>query len=111
MRLNIVVATLALSASAGAAAPNETSSGNYYLPHCQQSLPNAGTFFDGICSGYVAGLTFATSGQLFCPPNAVTVEQGIRVVVNFLQSNPQRLHEPFGALALAALAKAWPCRK
>ncbi len=40
----------------------------------------------------------------------VTRGQAATVVVNFMRSNPERLHEPFVNLVMTAMSKAWPCR-
>ncbi len=42
-------------------------------------------------------------------PNT-TVGQEVRVVVAYIDARPARMHEPFIALALEALQKAWPCK-
>jgi Rap1a immunity proteins len=41
-------------------------------------------------------------------PDSVTREQGARVVVRWMESNPDRLHEPLALLAIEALRAAWP---
>jgi hypothetical protein len=46
-----------------------------------------------------------------CNPPEVTTEQGIRVVVQYIDAQPARLHEDFRLLAIEALRKAWPCQK
>jgi len=42
-------------------------------------------------------------------PNT-TVGQEVRVVVAYIDARPARMHEPFIALALESLQKAWPCK-
>ena len=44
-----------------------------------------------------------------CPPPESTVDQGVRLVVQYVDSQPTRLHDNFDALAIEALRKAWPC--
>jgi hypothetical protein len=39
------------------------------------------------------------------------MEQMVRVVVKFMEDNPQNLHHEFQYIALAAFTQAWPCRK
>lgn len=46
----------------------------------------------------------------FCPPNEATSSQTARIVVKFLEDNPQRLHEPATDLVLEALHQAFPCK-
>ena len=44
-------------------------------------------------------------------PKGSTVNQGLRVVVRYIEARPQRMHESFAFLAIEALHNAWPCRK
>jgi Rap1a immunity proteins len=64
----------------------------------------------GRCAGYVAGLVYARSVFL-CVPESATPEQGVRVVIRYIEARPERMHEPFGKLALEALEEAWPCKR
>jgi hypothetical protein len=64
----------------------------------------------GRCAGYVAGLVYARSVFL-CVPEGATPEQGVRVVIKYIEARPERMHEPFGKLALEALEEAWPCKR
>ena len=41
-------------------------------------------------------------------PREVTDEQIVRVVVQYIDSQPARLHEDFVVLAIEALRKTWP---
>jgi hypothetical protein len=68
-------------------------------------------FSGGVCSGIVEALMSvgATLG-ICCPPES-TVDQGIRMVVEYVDSQPARLHENFSTLAVEALRKAWPCSR
>ena len=47
---------------------------------------------------------------MFCPPEGVSLDQGVRVVVAFIDKYPGDLHKDFEFLALFALAHAWPCK-
>jgi len=42
--------------------------------------------------------------------NAITPEQAIKVVMKYIEERPEEMHKSFGALATAALIKAWPCK-
>lgn len=64
----------------------------------------------GRCEGYVAGLVYARSVFL-CMPEGATLEQGVRVVINYIEARSERMQEPFGKLALEALEEAWPCKR
>ena len=61
----------------------------------------------GFCTGRVAAV-FHLVGRK-CAPPAVSLEQTVRIVVQYIDSQPNRLHEPFDDLAAEAFIKAWPC--
>jgi Rap1a immunity proteins len=44
-------------------------------------------------------------------PPGVTYEQGVRIVIAYIEARPRRLHESFGLLAREALMAAWPCTR
>lgn len=46
-----------------------------------------------------------------CVPANATVGQVARVLVKFLEDNPNRLHEPVGLLYMEALYDAFPCKR
>jgi len=46
----------------------------------------------------------------FCPPEDFEAEQGVRVVVTYIENRPGRGREDFTMLALEALRSKWPCR-
>lgn len=46
----------------------------------------------------------------FCPPVEFEAEQGVRVVVAYIESRPGRGGEDFTRLALEALRAKWPCK-
>jgi hypothetical protein len=41
----------------------------------------------------------------------VTNDQAVAVVIKYIEARPERMHEPFGMLALEALTAAWPCKR
>lgn len=104
-------ALLALCISGTSASAQDVNSGNHMLPSCKALTVKGDAsepFAQGICSGTIDGLFYAGAG--LCPPDGVTVGQMTRVVVKYLEQNPQRLHEDFKKLALEAMRRAWPCR-
>jgi len=46
----------------------------------------------------------------FCPPVDFEAEQGVRVVVTYIENRPGRGREDFTMLALEALRLKWPCQ-
>jgi hypothetical protein len=50
-------------------------------------------------------------GRSFCVPEVATPEQGVGVVIKYIEARPERMHEPFGKLALEALEEALPCKR
>ena len=108
----VILLVLAMPASAQSSAP---SSANEMLSGCKglagdRTPPAREALRQGRCAGYVAGLVYARSVFL-CVPEGATPEQGIRVVIKYIEARPERMHEPFGKLALEALEEAWPCKR
>lgn len=60
---------------------------------------------------YVSGVYDATVGDWFCPPSGVTTGQARDVVMNFLRMAAEDRNLPASTLSLAALSRAWPCKK
>lgn len=46
----------------------------------------------------------------FCPPVNLSDQQVVRVLVKYLQDNPQQLHRPARILIMMSLVDAFPCR-
>jgi Rap1a immunity proteins len=68
------------------------------------------------CSGYLSGLrdTFDSMRQYghsapACVPNNVTLKELAMVVIQYLNTYPTNLHEPYNKAALLALKGAYPC--
>jgi hypothetical protein len=122
----------ALVAIAQAATPptNEHSASNI-LPGCRFLVaPKPATITSdvsgwsvGLCSGTIEGILAvavqqqlsiaaqngSAKGALFCTPPAATTDEAIRIVVRYLDDHSNLKQENFGAVALEALEKAWPC--
>jgi Rap1a immunity proteins len=109
MRL-LVIALVALASPAAA----DTSSGNYYLPHCQRMVRGDADFLTGACFGQVVAIDdlrdVLLPGLRWCTPEGVTRRQVVRVVVRWMEGNPNQLHLPLWAIAQLALRAAWPCQ-
>jgi hypothetical protein len=68
----------------------------------------------GFCSGVVHGLAYVGNvlppEYEFCAPPTSTARQLARVVINYIEARPQRMHEDFRMLTLEAFHYAWPCK-
>ena len=112
-------AALALTASTASLA-QEHMTANDVLPGCVSSsrdLRETDAAAAGYCAGTVSALmTLVMSRSLsdvwgcIDIPRGVTVGQGMRVVVRYIEARPQMMHERFVFLALSALRDAWPCK-
>jgi len=117
IRTKLMTAIGLASVSTMAAAQVDVSSGNAYITSCKSYfLKQSGfTFFEGLCAGAVTAHLFLASGLRpdvrFCAPLEVTVAQGVRVAVAYMEAHPDQLHLPFQGLVHDAFRKAWPCNK
>ncbi|MEK4035839.1 Rap1a/Tai family immunity protein [Methylocystis sp. IM3] len=89
--------------------------GNDLLQSCidfVEQKNNSGFFNQGVCAGAV-NTTLILSEIILqrrsCPPNGVTTAQAVRVVIAYMQRHPEGLHNDIAAIAIVALAEAWPC--
>ena len=102
--------------------------GNALLKNCKaaikildgEAIP--ATYPIGLCMGEVRGVVDAGAlinlraekggydkHKFYCVPKAVTTSQVIRVVVNYLEANPDDLHQKDTALIALALNYVFPC--
>jgi Rap1a immunity proteins len=84
---------------------------NYMMPACRDfafDTNNTDAFTRGWCFGIVDALRYADKNS--CVPDAATGAQLIRVVVQYIDQRPARLHESFKELATEALRATWPCK-
>jgi hypothetical protein len=115
MRLFVMVGLMLAATATGANAEPDTSSANRLLAGCRAAVgdkDSAPPVELGTCVGVVMGvwMTAGVAG-LACSPNGVTLGQVLRVVVQFIDARPARMHEQLTNLALEALISTWPCRK
>jgi hypothetical protein len=107
---------LALTATAAHPAEQDVSA-NAILPGCKAMLREKNIsdpdhhFRMGHCAGILTALTHFTRLFGACRPDNVTAGQVIRVVVTYIERQPERWHEDFRDLALAAMRSAWPCKQ
>lgn len=66
------------------------------------------------CSGVVHGLAYVGKilppEQQSCAPPTSDARELARVVINYIEAHPQRMHEDFRMLVLEAFHNAWPCK-
>ena len=86
-------------------------SADYLMPGCRAFLraDTGNTHLRGYCVDLVMGVARDAYAPRICLPREVTDEQIVRVVVQYIDSQPARLHEDFVVLAIEALRKTWPC--
>jgi hypothetical protein len=69
------------------------------------------TFFKDIASGVISALAdWGHVDKFICLP-PVTRQQMVRVVVQYIDNRPARMHERFVILAAEAMTAAWPCKR
>ena len=93
--------------------PASAQSATFRIPGCRSFLNQDDLlrydFSGGVCSGTVEALmSIGAILGICCPPESA-VYQGVRVVVQYVTSQPARMNDNFDALAVEALRKAWPC--
>lgn len=91
--------TLALSAHA------EFVTGNHLL----QTLKKDSALNRAVAMGYIVGIADAAEGTVSCLPPSVTIPQVINLVEQWMENNPQLLHNTGDRIVVAVLGQAWPC--
>jgi Rap1a immunity proteins len=127
----LVMATLA--ASLGpldvASGQENLGSSNYMLPLCKTWLKIAVDHdkeeivsilktkptmltSSGVCAGVVIGIFESLRAfELSCPPNGVTNDQLVRMIVSHIERHPEKLNEDFVVPVSAVMVGTWPCKK
>jgi len=119
MRLIPLFASALLLASPPALAHEASVEGRYFrtgnalLNECKKENSPSGLF----CDGYIAGVADAHRAvshsfrgmTRYCSPEHVTVHELRRVVVRWLQANPEQIHFAASSLVVQALHDAFPC--
>ena len=114
MRTFIIIASLALALTQVELAEGNPNSANAIMPGCRAFLgaepprSNMDWFKEGECVGVLHGL--ADLMERLCIPSEATQSQVVRVVVNYIDRHPEKMHMPFTHLAAEALRAAWPCK-
>jgi hypothetical protein len=112
-------AALALASLAPAARAQDKPviTGNTYYQPCKDALQGGGkssVFYQGACAGMMGTVFWfgpvLPNDMRFCAPVDANAEQGLRVVLAYMNVNPALMHRDFLELATTALQVAWPCR-
>jgi hypothetical protein len=103
------VLTTGLFITCGEAFAEEPLSASSNIVGCRNYISNSkdDLFLQGYCAGSVQALVEFAAGA--CAPKGATKMQGVRIVLQYIDARPARLHENFNKLAAEALRQAWPC--
>lgn len=98
------------------------SDGNDLLKWCKNASSDTPEIQSSFTAGFCLG-TMQTVGELtpfindglgpgfkICPPSEITNGQAARVVVKYIQQNPEKLHLNATTLTIMALQNAYPCK-
>jgi Rap1a immunity proteins len=116
IRVSVVVASLALSVGSVSSTVVDTAADAQ--KYCR--LLVGGSFRDnaearsaGSCEGMVeTAMLFSPNlpaGVRACPPAQGSTLESTKVLLRYLDQNPDRLNEPGITLAIEAFRDAWPC--
>lgn len=120
MRIRLLIfASLCLLAAPGHSSPYSLT-GNDLLARCAGPYATENDKSEGVafCQGYIQGIQqmhYIVVGlrnvqPLYCDPTeSGNYDQMQRVLVKYLQDNPQNLHRDARLLVTAAFAQAFPC--
>ena len=61
------------------------------------------------CLGIVVGLSFMGQPYGIRVPAGTSAQQTARIVVQYIDGQPARIHEDFNRLTVEALRANWPC--
>ena len=109
----LLVLTGVMIAALAEIGPASAQTATFRMPGCRSFLNQDNLlrwdFSGGVCSGTVEALMSIEAILGICCPPESAVYQGVRVVVQYVTSQPARMNDNFDALAVEALRKAWPC--
>ena len=127
-RLTLVITFVLVTLCQGQAQDNRGSA-KYMLPFCQTWLKLAaerdlevrGSLLkteepirlttSGMCAGLVVGIAETLRMvELACPPEHVSDEPLVRMVIAEIEKHPEQLGEDFIVLASEVIMASWPCK-
>jgi hypothetical protein len=80
-------------------------------PGGQRAIVQPGKLFAGIVIGLASvGQYLSPPEWQSCAPATSDVRQLARIIVNYIEAHPERLHEDLRWLTLEAFHDAWPCK-
>ena len=101
------------------AGAQELESGDFMLDACRgfvmgEAQRPLSQRLQGMCIGIID--TLLTVGEhfplesLYCRPPGLTLNEGVRVVVKYLEEHSDLLDQDFKLLSMIAFREAWPCK-
>ena len=117
MRVYIIVAGLALSVI-GRASATVVDAGTEAQKSCELLVQKSfraqdEARFAGSCEGMIeTAMLFSPNLPAdirACPPAQGSILQSAKVLLRYLDNNPDRVHEPGITIAIQAFRDAWPC--
>ena len=106
-----LVLALMLGSRAVHAADDVSNSANYIMPGCREFLAEDSrkeAWGQAFCTGLISGIAYMIDD--ICIPDSVTRLEIVRVVVQYIDARPVRIHEDFSKLSEEAMRAAWPCK-
>jgi hypothetical protein len=103
------VLSMGLFLISGETVAEDQLSANSKIVGCRHYLSSSkdDLLLQGYCAGAVQALVEFAAGA--CAPKGATTMQSVRIVLQYIDARPARLHESFNKLAAEALRLAWPC--
>lgn len=109
--ISVLIPISVLAQSAPMPIPNLTT--GRLTSICNQLLDDkqqAVGFNQGLCVGIILGVEDnAHYDKKICVPKNVDIKERIRVVNNYIATQPNRTSEAFASLTFDAMVKKWPC--
>lgn len=109
----VLVAAVAMNSGAAFGQINFRSA-NFLIPHCRNlaagNVSGGDPYLTGVCLGLLVGISALGPGVGVCTPSGVTPQQAANVVIQYIEGQPERMHEDFVILAIERLRAVWPCR-
>jgi hypothetical protein len=101
----------------------DTDNVKYWLPHCKALLSSGqtemkGAYLAGQCLGMIKASAFIMQAALpgglpfraCLPDNAVTTDQLVTAVLQWMEKKPNLAGEDFIVVTMLAMTATWPCK-